>query len=158
MKPSSATVVKQDPQAASSNYRTGLCQHTLIELEACDPELLKRIPHVRRLLPQAVRDGGGTIVRSLFHEFSPWGVSGVVVITESHVTIHTWPEHRYAAIDIFSCSPKLDHDRIRRALIEGFKAAKSRTKSFQRGPQKTRRKRTGPAPPHKSGRRPAESE
>lgn len=139
MKPPSLLRLKKDAKRLVSSYQTGLCQHTLIELEECDAELLKRIPHVRRLLPQAVRDGGGTIVRSLFHEFSPWGVSGVVVITESHVTIHTWPEHRYAAIDIFSCSPRLDHDRIRRTLIKGLKASKSRKKSFQRGPQQKRR-------------------
>lgn len=149
MKPPSTLRATKDAKRLASSYQTGLCQHTLIELEECDVELLKRIPHVRRLLPQAVRDGGGTIVRSLFHEFSPWGVSGVVVITESHVTIHTWPEHRYAAIDIFSCSPRLDHDRIRRTLIAGFKAAKSRKKSFQRGPQQKRRTASNPAPAKK---------
>lgn len=76
---------------------------------------------------------GGTIVRSVFHQFSPWGVTGVVVITESHVTVHTWPEHGYAAVDVFSCSPRLDHARIREELRMVLGAREVRRRSFARG-------------------------
>ena len=84
-----------------------------------DPEGMQAL-NEDTLVLRAVRAGGGTIVKSVFHAFSPWGVSGVVVITESHVTIHTWPEHSHAAVDIFSCSPDLDHTAIRTALAAGF--------------------------------------
>lgn len=110
-----------------------LCQHSLIEYYGCNPENLKRAQKTGRLLRQAVSQGGGTIVKSVFHNFSPYGVSGVVVITESHVTIHTWPEHGYAAVDIFSCSEKLDHKVIRDELKRSLRAKKVTQKSFGRG-------------------------
>lgn len=110
-----------------------LCQQTLLEFHGCDPEALKRAREVRKLLCAAVADGGGTIVKALFHNFSPYGVSGVVVITESHVTIHTWPEHAYAAVDIFSCSKKLDHTAIRRHLKRSLRAQRVSGRTLRRG-------------------------
>lgn len=110
-----------------------LCRHTLIEFHGCDDGVLGRTAAIRTRVVSAVRAGGGTIVRSLFHQFSPWGVSGVVVITESHVTIHTWPEHGYAAVDIFSCSPRLDHDEIVGKLRAALGARRVRRRSFRRG-------------------------
>ncbi len=112
-----------------------LCQHTLLEYYSCDAARLKSARELRALLCEAVRDAGGTIVKALFHSFSPYGVSGVVVITESHVTIHTWPEHAYAAVDIFSCSTKLDHAAIRLRLKGVLAAKRLRRQSFRRGPR-----------------------
>jgi len=69
------------------------CPHDLL----CDPKLISKV------MNEAAEAMGATIVTSTFHHFSPLGVSGVVVIMESHLTIHTWPEYGYAAIDIFTC-------------------------------------------------------
>jgi len=110
-----------------------LCQHTLLEFHGCDPAQLRHARKVRVLMREAVLRGRGTIVKSLFHNFSPFGVSGVIVITESHVTIHTWPEHNYAAVDIFSCSEKLDHKAIRQRLRETLLARRVSARSFSRG-------------------------
>lgn len=110
-----------------------LAQHTLLEFYDCDASLLKRAREVKTLLCDAVREGGGTIVKAVFHNFSPYGVSGVVVITESHVTIHTWPEYAYAAVDIFSCSEKLDHAAIRKQLKQALRSRRVTGKSFRRG-------------------------
>jgi S-adenosylmethionine decarboxylase len=110
-----------------------LAQHTLLEFYACEPSRLKHSREVKKLLCDAVRQGGGTIVKAVFHNFSPYGVSGVVVITESHVTIHTWPEHAYAAVDIFSCSKKLDHLTIRNHLKEALGSRRVSGKGFRRG-------------------------
>ena len=110
-----------------------LCLHTLIEFEGCNPDFLKRVRSVRAAMLAAVKAGSGTVVKAVFHEFSPWGVSGVVVITESHVTIHTWPEHGYAAVDILSCSPSLDHGVITANLGKSLGARKTKTKAFKRG-------------------------
>lgn len=117
-----------------------LCQHTLLEFHGCNDEGIKRPATVKKFLCEAVSQGGGTIVKAVFHAFSPYGVSGVVVITESHVTIHTWPEHGYAAVDIFSCSKKLNHKVIRDLLKRSLKAKKVSGKSFRRGvlPKTTR--------------------
>ena len=115
-----------------------LGQHTLLEYYDCDVDRLKRTREVKAVTCAAVRHGGGTIVKTVFHNFSPWGVSGVVVITESHVTIHTWPEHAYAAVDIFSCSDKLDHATIRSDLQRLLGARRVKKRSFKRGlPQPT---------------------
>jgi len=110
-----------------------LCQHTLLDLYECEPRLLKRARTVRAILCEAVAKAGGTIVKATFHNFNPYGVSGVVVITESHVTIHTWPEYGYAAVDVFSCSRKLDHTMIRRSLKKALSARSALGKSFGRG-------------------------
>src|SRR5262245_40559192 len=110
-----------------------LCQHTLLEYHNCDRELLQRDDDIRSLLLEAVRRGGGTIVTDVFHHFSPFGISGVVVIAESHVTIHTWPEHDYSAVDIFSCSDKLDHGAIRDQLQTALRSGRVLQKTFERG-------------------------
>jgi S-adenosylmethionine decarboxylase len=110
-----------------------LSQHTLLEFYDCDPALLKRSREVKKVLCDSVRHGGGTIVKALFHNFNPYGVSGVVVITESHVTIHTWPEHAYAAVDIFSCSRGLNHRAIRDILKRRLSSKRVTGKTFFRG-------------------------
>lgn len=113
-----------------------LGHHSLIELSGCDPERLKRVLGVRRAMLEAARRANGTIVKAVFHAFSPWGVSGVVVIAESHLTIHTWPEHGYAAVDVFSCSPKLKQAEVRKWLAKEFRAQRTKTVRLRRGPQR----------------------
>ncbi|MCW5556813.1 MAG: adenosylmethionine decarboxylase [Verrucomicrobiae bacterium] len=71
--------------------------------------------------------------RAVFHSFSPWGVSGVVVISESHLTIHTWPEHRFAAVDVFSCGSRLRHAEVRRFLKSALAARSVHCRLFLRG-------------------------
>ena len=110
-----------------------LSQHTLLEFYDCDPARLKRAREVKRFLCESVLHGGGTIVKALFHNFNPYGVSGVVVITESHVTIHTWPEHAYAAVDIFSCGKKLNHKAIRAHLKCALASRRVIGKTLRRG-------------------------
>lgn len=128
---------KPVPQSRESHRRpaagASLCQHTLIELHGCDPRRLERTREVRTSMIEAVRAGHGTIVKALFHNFSPYGVSGVVVITESHVTVHTWPEHGYAAVDVFSCSGAVDHRAIRQALAGAFGARRTSSRTLRRG-------------------------
>jgi S-adenosylmethionine decarboxylase proenzyme len=88
---------------------------------------------LKELLLEAVRRGRGTIVTEVFHNFSPHGVSGVVVIAESHVAIHTWPEHDYAAVDIFSCGTTLDHSAIREWIRAGLRATNVESRELTRG-------------------------
>jgi S-adenosylmethionine decarboxylase proenzyme len=63
---------------------------------------------------------GATIVASEFHQFNPYGISGMIIISESHLSIHTWPEYGYAAVDIFTCGevidPQVAHSILREAL------------------------------------------
>jgi S-adenosylmethionine decarboxylase proenzyme len=110
-----------------------LARHSLLELHGCNSTLLNDPPALKALLLEAVRRGHGTIVTDVFHTFSPHGVSGVVVIAESHVAIHTWPEHGFAAVDIFSCSASLDHTAIRTHLREGLAATREECRELSRG-------------------------
>jgi S-adenosylmethionine decarboxylase len=107
--------------------------HTLLEFRGCDPALLKDAAALRPLLLDAVRAGHGTVVTEIFHNFSPHGVSGVIVIAESHVAIHTWPEHGFAAVDIFSCSSTLDQVKIEDCMRLGLRASHVTRRAFHRG-------------------------
>ena len=79
------------------------------------------------------RRAQATIVDVVFHEFNPFGISGVVVIAESHLSIHTWPEYRYAAVDIFSCGDTLQPDVAASYLVEQFGAERTSMVEMQRG-------------------------
>ena len=81
----------------------GLGIHLLLELKECNPKLLNDLDFIRKALSDTARDVGATVVGESFHRFSPQGVTGILAIAESHISIHTWPEFGYAAADIFAC-------------------------------------------------------
>ncbi|AEI14840.1 MULTISPECIES: adenosylmethionine decarboxylase [Flexistipes] len=85
-----------------------LGKHILVEFYGCNPEKLKDTKMLQTEFENAADMSGATVVDSTFHTFSPYGVSGVVVIAESHLTIHTWPEYGYAAVDLFTCGDTVD--------------------------------------------------
>lgn len=80
-----------------------LGRHILIEYYDCDRKVLENSSLIEKYMLSAAKLAKATIVESVFHTFNPWGISGVVVIEESHLTIHTWPEYKYAAVDLFTC-------------------------------------------------------
>ena len=88
---------------------------------------------VLALMLTAVQKAGGTYVTDVFHHFAPHGVSGVIVIAESHVTIHTWPEHGYAAADVFTCGSSFAHSAFTTLMREGRKAVRVEAKTIERG-------------------------
>ncbi|HOI81040.1 MAG: adenosylmethionine decarboxylase [Thermovirgaceae bacterium] len=85
-----------------------LGRHILVEAYDCDPSALDDILGLERSMKEAAEAAGATVVESAFRKFEPHGVSGVLVISESHLTIHTWPEFGYAAIDLFTCGCNAD--------------------------------------------------
>jgi len=80
-----------------------LGRHILVEYYNCDPEILKNPRLIEQQMNQAALESKATIVESVFHHFNPWGVSGAVIVAESHLTIHTWPEYGFASADFFTC-------------------------------------------------------
>ena len=110
-----------------------LATHLLIELFDCDPKILSDSNQVKDIFINAAKEGKATIVNDLFHEFSPHGLTGVLVITESHLSIHTWPEFNYAAVDVFSCDDKLDGDKIKQILEKKLNSKEVYTKIINRG-------------------------
>ena len=81
----------------------------------------------------AAKEAKATIVDTSFHKFSPFGISGVVVIAESHLSIHTWPEYAFAAIDIFTCGDVLKPDVAATLLIQKFQCKDPSLVEIKRG-------------------------
>ena len=88
---------------AAEHVENNFGKHYLIELVNCSTELIKRVADVQEIFHKSAVKARATILKEYYHQFEPEGVSGVILIAESHFTIHTWPEASYAAIDIFSC-------------------------------------------------------
>lgn len=95
-----------------------LGKHLLLELNDCKYSLLNDIDLIRDTLIAAANASGATILGESFHRFSPQGVSGVVLIAESHLSIHTWPEHGYAGADIFTCGTTVQPEKAAELIIE----------------------------------------
>ena len=110
----------------------------ILDLYECETSRLDDLPWVEATLVNAARDAGATIVQSVFHKFAPWGISGVVVIAESHLAIHIWPENRYAAIDIFTCGESVRIDLASAFLKRAFRAKRAVQRRFKRGDQARR--------------------
>lgn len=94
-------------------------RHLLVEYYDCDKNILNNLESIEALFIAAARAADATIVQSTFHRFAPQGVSGVVVIEESHLSIHTWPEHGYAAVDFYTCGAS-EPDKAHPVLLEGL--------------------------------------
>jgi S-adenosylmethionine decarboxylase len=110
-----------------------LGRHLLLELFDCDPEAINSLDIVKASMVEAAKRAQATIVDVVFHEFNPFGISGVVVIAESHLAIHTWPEYRFAAVDVFSCGDVLQPQVAVDYLAEQFGAARASVVEVQRG-------------------------
>jgi S-adenosylmethionine decarboxylase proenzyme len=107
----------------------------LVEFFDCDREVLNDVAKIETILCEAVVAAGARVVKTAMHKFSPQGVSGVVLISESHVTIHTWPQKGYAAVDIFTCGDRRVAEKIRVLLEERLRADGSQVQAIDRGAQ-----------------------
>lgn len=110
-----------------------LGRHLLAEFYDCNSNILNNVQIIESLMTEAAVACGATVVDKHFHMFSPYGVSGVVIISESHLAIHTWPEYGYAAVDLFTCGtncdPKIAYDHLR----ERFHAGSAYYSELKRG-------------------------
>jgi spermidine synthase len=97
---------------------SSLGRHILVEFFGCSPEVMNDVSKIETSMVDAADKAGATVINSTFHYFSPYGVSGVVVIQESHLAIHTWPEYQYAAVDLFTCgdtvNPWISFDHLKK--------------------------------------------
>jgi S-adenosylmethionine decarboxylase proenzyme len=111
----------------------GLGIHLLLELNACNPKLLNDVVFIREALISTAREVGATVVGESFHRFSPQGVTGILAIAESHISIHTWPEFAYAAADIFACGSSFRPKEAAEILIGKLECQEPDIIEFQRG-------------------------
>ena len=108
--------------------------HLVLELKDCRRELLADLNFLRSTLISAAKEAGATVLGDSFHSFDPYdGVSGVVIIAESHLSIHTWPEYGYAAIDIFTCGNSLLADRAVDLLVRALESRNTSVVELKRG-------------------------
>lgn len=107
--------------------------HLLLELKNCRKNILGEIHFVETALMDAAIEAKATIVEHKFHEFSPFGISGMIIIAESHLSIHTWPEYGYAAVDIFTCGNLIKPQDAARFLIKRFESKEPQIMEIKRG-------------------------
>ena len=116
--------------------KNALGRHVLCEAYGCDPKVLDDRDQVENIMVQAALHAGAEVREVAFHKFAPQGVSGVVVISESHLAIHTWPEYEYAAIDVFTCGDTVDPWNALNYMLEHFKAKDTDSSEVKRGVMK----------------------
>jgi len=104
-----------------------------VELRDCNPAILRNLEEVRDALVSAAKEAKATIIDISFHEFNPFGISGMVVIAESHLSIHTWPEYNYAAVDIFTCGDVIKPEVAASSIIERFECKNPSMVEMKRG-------------------------
>jgi S-adenosylmethionine decarboxylase len=112
---------------------SSLGRHILAEFKECEEEILNDIQGIERLLLRAADEAGVFVLGSFFHRFEPHGVSGVVIISESHLSIHTWPELGYAAVDIFTCGEEVKPEKSFEFLKDELGSKDASFKTILRG-------------------------
>ncbi len=110
-----------------------LGRHLLVEYYNCDPKILTSIGSIEDILVGAAKAAKAHIVDVVFHTFSPHGISGVVVIEESHLAIHTWPEHGFASVDIYTCGKSVNPWDAHKFIYKHLKAKQTTSTEMQRG-------------------------
>ena len=108
--------------------------HQIIaEFYACNRDSLNDVDFIRSAMVGAAKQAGATIVTETFHHFSPHGVSGAVIIAESHLSIHTWPEYGYAAVDLFTCGDTVSAEAAFNYLRDVLESTQVSTMDINRG-------------------------
>ncbi len=111
--------------------RLGL--HTMVEYVDCDSELLSSAKTIEPIMLEAVSLCGAQYIDHKLQQFEPQGASGIVLIAESHLSFHSWPEYGYLALDIFTCNPSMTPDKGISHIAEAVGAGDTRVRRFDRG-------------------------
>lgn len=110
-----------------------LGRHLMVELFNCDSKVLNDVHKVETIMVDAAKHAHARIVDVVFHTFNPHGISGVIVIAESHLAIHTWPEFGFASIDIYTCGTEINPWRAYHYMVKKFKAKSMTAVEMKRG-------------------------
>jgi len=119
-----------DSSTASSADMVG--KHCILELYDCDHIKLNDEAFLRTTITVAAKRAGATLLNLITHRFEPQGVTGLALLAESHISIHTWPENGYAAIDVFTCGNHSMPEKACEFLRQELLATRFALKSFQR--------------------------
>lgn len=104
------------------NAQLRLGEHIICDFSHCSRDLLYEPERARLVFSRAVRESGLTVLDETYHAFAPHGFSCLLLLAESHASLHAWPEHGYIAIDLFTCNLEMDTQPLVNALKEAFGA------------------------------------
>lgn len=107
--------------------------HLICELNGCNPGILSKVPAIKHAMEAAAISANATILDGYFHQFAPTGVSGLLCLAESHVSIHTWPESNYAAVDIYTCGEHTKPHLAVQMLAATLEATQVQVREVSRG-------------------------
>ena len=107
-------------------------KHCILELYDCDPSKLDDETFLRQTITTAAQRAGATLLNLITHRFEPQGVTGLALLAESHISIHTWPENGYAAVDVFTCGDHTMPEKACEVLCEELEAGRHALRSFLR--------------------------
>jgi S-adenosylmethionine decarboxylase len=121
------------PSQSSSDFSTAaIGKHCILELYECSPAKLDDEAFLRSTITTAVQQAGATLLQLMTHQFQPQGITGLALLAESHLSIHTWPESGYAAVDVFTCGDHTMPERACAVLLDQLEARRHSLRSFQR--------------------------
>jgi S-adenosylmethionine decarboxylase proenzyme len=110
-----------------------LGKHAIIDLSGCNPKIIRNCQFIHDTLVRVAEMAGLTILGIMDHRFTPQGYTAVLMLEESHLSIHTWPEYNYASIDLYSCNLQTDFQGVTDFLATEFQAARTRFTFLERG-------------------------
>ncbi|KGP71725.1 adenosylmethionine decarboxylase [Pontibacillus yanchengensis] len=108
-------------------------RHVIAELWDCNIDKLNDMNLIEQIFVDAALKSGAEVREVAFHKFAPHGVSGVVIISESHLTIHSFPEHGYASIDVYTCGDRIDPNVAAQYIAEALESKSKETVEVPRG-------------------------
>jgi len=114
-------------------HHAAIGHHYIVEASGCDPKIIGSVEKVQQILVKAAKVAGAQVCSISINKFPPLGVSGVVVISESHISTHTWPEYGYAALDLYSCGNDIDPEKGVIYAVEAFGASTYHITEITRG-------------------------
>ncbi len=107
--------------------------HLLVELYGCDPSLIADAEVFKEKIEKIAKEAELTVLKSYHHQFHPYGVTSLMLLAESHLFVHTWPEYNYIAADIFTCGDERKAYKALELMIKEFKAKDIKKIEIKRG-------------------------
>ncbi len=108
-------------------------RHLLLEMWDCNREILNDAEKITQIMSAAASDAGATVIKSICHEFDPPGITAVAILSESHISVHTWPIEGYVAVDVFTCGTVADPQLAVKRLLDGFGPKEHTSAEIKRG-------------------------
>ena len=121
-----------DIETIQTNSSENIGRHCILELYQCDHEKLNDEAFIRTTITSSAKIAGATLMNLVTHSFKPQGVTGLALLAESHISIHTWPEIGYAAIDVFTCGDHTMPEKACKTLFNDFLAKNFSFKNIAR--------------------------